>query len=313
VARALPPEAEARLLHYGRAMGRIEAGEATLGAGERLGVRFAAAGQSRAQGDWNLSAWAPRWGETAIAAARDILALQGRQSPEEIGARLGPLFVRAASRVRAAPGAPVSLRRRAEESDVAVEAFRQTYAGFFAVEEFDLRFRRFAGSMSRPVTRAVFLSGDAATVLPYDPARDRVLLIEQFRPGPFARGDSQPWMLEPIAGRIDPGESPEEAARREALEEAGIMLGDLLPIARYYPTPGAKAEYLYAFLGFADLPDRLAGGLGGAEEENEDIRLHLVPFERLMELLETGEAENGPLLLSALFLARHRGKLTGRA
>jgi len=158
------------------------------------------------------------------------------------------------------------------------------------------------------VSRAVFISGDAVTVLPYDPVRDRVLLIEQFRPAPMARGDAQPWLLEAIAGRIDPGESPEQAARREAFEEAGLVLGDLLPVAQYYPSPGAKSEFLYSYVALTDLPDG-AAGVFGVEGETEDIRGQLVDFADLMALVASGEAANAPLILTALWLQRERARL----
>ncbi len=268
----------------------------------------------RERSPWLLEDWRDPWGPICTLAATEIMAMAGVHSAQAMAARVGQVLVRAASRVRAVgKEVPVSIRRRAEAVDVAVADRTTPYARFFAVEEYSLRFRRFDGAMSPEVNRAVFVSGDAATVLPYDPWRDRVLVIEQFRPGPFVRGDRNPWMLEPIAGRIDPGESPEEAVRREALEEAGVLLGRLFPLASYYPSPAAKMEYLFSFIGLAELPDALSGRVAGVEDEAEDIRSHLIPFERLMHLVESGEAENGPLLISALFLARMRERLRGDA
>jgi nudix-type nucleoside diphosphatase (YffH/AdpP family) len=243
----------------------------------------------------------------AVAVAGDVMALFGAVDPGEIRRRYGLMEVRGASRLRALDG-KAEVRRSAEAGDVRVARRRQPYAHFFAVEEYDLWFRRFDGGESGEINRAAFISGDAVTVLPYDPWRDRVLLIEQFRAGPFARGDDQPWQLEAIAGRIDPGETPEETARREAREEAGIELGELLAVANYYPSPGAKSEFLYSFCALTDLPDGVAGTFGLAEEA-EDIRGHLVSFERLMALVETGEAGNAPLILTALWLQRERPRL----
>jgi len=158
------------------------------------------------------------------------------------------------------------------------------------------------------VLRAAFVSGDAVTVLPYDPKRDRVLVIEQFRVGPFARGDGQPWLLEAITGRIDPGETPEEAGRREAMEEAGLVLQALLPVAQYYSSPGAKSEFLHSFVALCDLPDD-AAGVFGVRGEAEDIRGHLIGLDALMALVASGEVNVGPLVLTALWLQREGPRL----
>ncbi|SEN30050.1 nudix-type nucleoside diphosphatase, YffH/AdpP family [Gemmobacter aquatilis] len=261
-------------------------------------------------GDWSLADWQRDWGAVAVATAGDVMALRWQHDPAAIGRRYRQMLVRGASRVRAAASAPTTLRRRAEPGDVVVEQLRQPYGHFFAVEEYDMRFRRFDGGMSEQINRAVFLSGDAVTVLPYDPMRDRVLLVEQFRAAVFGRGDAQPWQLEAIAGRIDPDEGPEQAARREAVEEAGLELGALEFVARFYPSPGAKSEYLYSYVALCDLPDGVEG-VFGVESEAEDIRGHLVGFAEFIAMVSSGEIENGPLLVTALWLQRERGRLRG--
>jgi nudix-type nucleoside diphosphatase (YffH/AdpP family) len=257
---------------------------------------------------WDLADWQARHGPLARLAAEEAMALRAARPAAETARRWPVIRARAQARLNAADAPPTTLRRRAGPGDVAVATARTPYAGFFAVEEYELRHTRFAGGMSEVMTRAAFVSADAVTVLPYDPGRDRVMVIEQFRAGPFARGDPQPWSLEAIAGRIDPGETPEETARREAREEAGLEIGPLIPIGRYYPSPGAKSEFIHSYLGLAELPDS-AGGLGGVAHEQEDIRAHVVPFDRLMALVETGEAGNAPLILSALALERRRAAL----
>ena len=241
--------------------------------------------------------------------AADIMNLCGIVAADKVARRLGPMAVRASSRARVSAG-PTSLRHRAGPGDVVVADKQLTYALFFALEEYEVAWRRFDGRMSEKVGRAAFVSGDAVTVLPYDPARDRVLVVEQFRTGPLARGDTQCWQIEAIAGRIDPDESPEQAARREAVEEAGLVLEGLTLVARYYPSPGAVSEYLYSYVALCELPDGLAG-VFGVDEEAEDIRTHVLSFERFMELVASGEIENAPLILTALWLQRERGRLRG--
>ncbi|MGV8984930.1 MAG: NUDIX domain-containing protein [Cypionkella sp.] len=243
-----------------------------------------------------------------LATVGDILALQGQHRPEGLAARLFPMLVRAASRVRAADATPATLRHKTGSGDVSVQALRRPYAHFFAVEEYDVSWRRFDGQPSATVTRAAFLSGDAVTVLPYDPVRDRVLVVEQFRAGPLARGDAQCWQIEAIAGRVDPFETPEDAGRREAVEEAGLSLRDLIFVARYYASTGAVSEYIYSYIAVTDLPDGSAG-VFGVQGETEDIRGHLISFDRLMEMVASGEVENAPLVLTALWLQRERAGL----
>lgn len=262
--------------------------------------------------DWDFADWRARFADTLCAAIPDILAIQGELPADAIARRLGLMLVRSGSRLRAQLPQPASLRRPTGVDDMVVQRRRHPYTNFFSVEEYDLTIRRFDGDQGPTVTRAAFVSGDAVTVLPYDPVRDRVLLIEQFRAGPMARGDSNVWSLEAIAGRIDAGETPEQAGRREAVEEAGLTLGALLPVAHYYPSPGAKIEFLYNYLALTDLPDD-AAGVFGLEGEGEDIRGHLINFDRLMDLVASGEINNGPLLLTAMWLQRERPRLRAGA
>lgn len=245
-------------------------------------------------------------GPQAEALAELVMHACGMVSAEVLRRRLGSLRVLAASRVRAQAAAP--RRLRVGTGDVVVSERRQPHAGFFGLEVLTLTHARFDGSTSPPITREVFLLGDAVTVLPYDPVRDRVLLIEQMRAGPLGRGDPLPWQLEVIAGRIDPGETPEDAARREAVEEARLQLGDLLKVAEYYPTAGAVAEYLYSYVALCDLPDGVAGVFGAAEEA-EDIRGLVLSFDALLAALAEGEITNAPLILSVLWLQRERDRL----
>lgn len=225
---------------------------------------------------------------------------------EAVRRRLPALRVEAASRARAAVAVGRGLRTGSGEVEVGAQ--EPSHSGFFALDLWHLAHRRFDGTMSPSLVREVFVAGDAVTVLPYDPVRDRVLLVEQVRMGPLGRGDPLPWQLEAIAGRIDPGETPEEAARREAVEEAGLVLGALEKVAEYYPTPGAVTEYLYSYVALCDLPDGVAGVFGAAEEA-EDIRGHLVEFDRLVEVMAAGEIGNAPLLLTVSWLQRERARL----
>jgi nudix-type nucleoside diphosphatase (YffH/AdpP family) len=135
-----------------------------------------------------------------------------------------------------------------------------------------------------------------------------VLVVEQIRLGPVVRGDRTQWQLEPIAGRVDAGETPEEAVRREAVEEAGLKLGALEKIGEVYPSPGTSSEFYYLYLGLADLTDDSAG-TGGLADENEDIRSRVMSFDELMMRVESFDIANAPLGMAAYYLAYHRDRL----
>ena len=90
---------------------------------------------------------------------------------------------------------------------------------------------------------------------------------------------------------------------REAVEEAGITIDTLIPAPHHYPTPGIAAEYIYAYVGIADLPDGCAG-IGGLAEEGEDIRGILMDRAELTRAALSGRIVNGPLLILALWLDR---------
>ena len=185
---------------------------------------------------------------------------------------------------------------------------RRVYNGFFSVKEYDLSFTKFDGSKSKIVTRSALVSSDAVIVLPYDPINDRILLVEQFRVGPYARREARPWCLEPIAGLIDSGETPEEAGTREAHEEAGLTLLRLELVARSYPSPGLSTEFFHQYIGITSLPET-TDLVSGLALEEEDILSHIFCFSDFIEMIETGQISVGPAILLGLWLARHRDKL----
>ena len=108
------------------------------------------------------------------------------------------------------------------QADVEVLQRETCFKGFYRLDRLQLRHRQFAGGMGPQLSRELFVRHDAVCVLPYDPQRDSVVLIEQFRIGAMDKS-SNPWLLELVAGLIDKDEQPEEVARREAVEELSLI------------------------------------------------------------------------------------------
>ncbi|MCY1395223.1 ADP-ribose pyrophosphatase [compost metagenome] len=192
--------------------------------------------------------------------------------------------------------------------DVEITQREHCFRGFYRVDRLHLRHRQFAGGMGPVISRELFVRHDAVCVLPYDPQHDTVVLIEQFRVGALEAGVS-PWLLELVAGLIDKDEEPEEVARREAIEEAGLTLGALWPISDYLPSPGGSNERVHLYVGRCDSSN--AGGIHGLEEEGEDIRVHVVPFEDALAAVRDGRINNAASIIALQWLALNRAEVRG--
>ena len=189
---------------------------------------------------------------------------------------------------------------------VDVVARTVSYQGHFRVETYRLRHRRFNETWTEIMAREVFIRPPAAAVIPYDPARDAVVLIEQFRTGAYVAG-VEPWLIEVVAGIIDPGEQPEDVARREAVEEAGCTILALEPIGRILPSPGADSELLHLYCGRIDSAG--VGGLHGLDHEHEDIRATVLPFKDAFVQVTQTAVTNANALIALQWLALNRDRL----
>jgi ADP-ribose pyrophosphatase len=194
-----------------------------------------------------------------------------------------------------------------DEDSIAINERETVYRGFFRVDRFLLRHRLFAGGWSAELSREVFLRHDAAGILLYDPRRDEIVLIEQFRLAAHLAGFAA-WQLEIVAGSIDSDESAAAVARREAEEEAGLaVLGEVVPIHRFMTSPGGSTETVDLFCGRVDAS--AAGGIHGLADESEDIRAVVKSYAEAMGLLNAGKIENGYTLLALHWLAANREAL----
>lgn len=275
--------------------------------GERIAADmvFTVSSEQKAGEPWFLKDWVRDWGDLTLRAADEMMRHFGKLDATEVAALVPAMLRRADAFMAAQKRAPDPCHTI--ERDVEVIACRQPYTGFLAIQEMDLKFRRHDGTMSDVQTRSALMTAQAVVVLPYDPVRDSVLLIQQFRAPLFISGDPAPWVWEPVAGQIDPGENPETTAHREAMEEAGVVLRALEPAGQVYSSTGSSTEFLYLFIGLADLSVRPEGG--GLDSEGEDILTRIISFDELVAGVDAGRYRDLPLVTTALWLARHRDRL----
>ncbi|MFC3911892.1 ADP-ribose diphosphatase [Pseudaeromonas sharmana] len=187
-------------------------------------------------------------------------------------------------------------------ADVEILQQETCFKGFFRMNRYTLRHRLFAGGWSAPLTRELFERGHAAAMLPYDPSQDTVVLLEQFRIG-AVDGKRSPWLLEMVAGIIEPGEASDEVIEREAAEEAGLSIGRSRFALSYLVSPGGTTERIDVFIGEVD--SRLASGLHGLAEEGEDIRVHVVSREQAYRWVESGRIDNAATVIALQWLQLH--------
>jgi ADP-ribose pyrophosphatase len=194
-----------------------------------------------------------------------------------------------------------------DHPDVEIAEARTGFERYLRIDVFRFRHRLFSGEWSALRSYDVLRRGRAVAIVLYDPDRDNVVLVEQFRLPAFLAGSS-PWQLEAAAGMIDTDETPETVAVRETHEETGLsVIGEPIMIQRYLPSAGGSDESVVLFCGRVD--SMLAGGVHGLPEEHEDIRVVVKPVAELEALLEAGAIENGHTLIALYWLLRNRNRL----
>ena len=181
------------------------------------------------------------------------------------------------------------------------------FQGFFSVKQFDLRHTLYKGGWSQTITREVFHRGNCVAVLLYDPDRDEVVMIEQFRMGALQLPAEQAWLLEIVAGAIEEGETAENVAHRESLEEANCEIETLIKISEFFTSPGGTSELLTLFCGKVDTRD--VGGLHGLASEGEDISVTAMTFDAAYQLLLDGKILSAIPIIALQWLYINRSQL----
>ncbi|PCK33734.1 NUDIX domain-containing protein [Pseudoalteromonas piscicida] len=193
------------------------------------------------------------------------------------------------------------------KGDVNVSSIETIFDGFFTIHKYQFTHALFEGGVSQTVTREILERGHAVAILPYDPVTEHVLLIEQIRIGAMASKNT-PWLLECIAGMAEGCEDYEFVARKEAKEEAGLDLDELIYMRSYLSSPGGTTERLYLYLALADLSE--AGGVFGLDEEHEDIKVHVMPLDEALARLDNEEIDNAATVISLQWLALNKARIS---
>lgn len=180
------------------------------------------------------------------------------------------------------------------------------YSGFFRMEKFRLKHTLFAGGWSNEISREVFSRGCGVAVILYDPHTDQVVLIEQIRAGALII-PHRAWLVEIVAGGVEPGETAVEVAHRETLEETGCKLEALHFINEFYTTPGGVSERISLFCGKVDSTQ--IEGIHGLDHEDEDILVHCVPFDKAYQMVESNEIESAIPIIAIQWLALNKQKI----
>jgi len=167
--------------------------------------------------------------------------------------------------------------------------------GFFRLNRYHIRNELFEGGWSSIFTREVFERGYASAILLFDPKLEKLIFVEQFRPGAM-ESESSPWLMELVAGMIEVDEQPDSVAIRESQEEAGCEVTRIRKICEYLVSPGGTTERIWLYVGEIDassLPD-----YAGLDDENEDIRIHSVSVASAFEWLDSGRLNNAMTLIA---------------
>lgn len=189
-------------------------------------------------------------------------------------------------------------------NDVLIHARRRLLDDFLSVDEARLQFRRHDGRLSREVRRLSLERGDAAAAVLYDPRRTRIVLVRQFR---FPTLDKGPgWIVEALAGVVEPGEDPQATVRREALEELGYRLDTLEPVAQFYLSPGGSSERVHLYCAEVDTAARVAQA-AGVHDEDEDIQPFEIALRDVPQAIADGTLCDAKTLVGALWLLRRHG------
>jgi len=191
---------------------------------------------------------------------------------------------------------------------VSIEQKKYIFEDIFKIEEAHLRFEKFNGEMTDPVRRISLERGDSVAVVILNLTTNKIILVSQFRYPSYNNG--QGWLIETIAGMVDPGESPEETARREVEEEIGLNISTLEFISTFYLSPGGSSERIHLFYSEVSGENAKYKGTGGLISEGEDIKAEELSLEEALGKVRSGEIMDAKTIIGIYWLENRLLKKT---
>ncbi|USR61216.1 GDP-mannose pyrophosphatase NudK [Lelliottia amnigena] len=168
---------------------------------------------------------------------------------------------------------------------------------YFVLRNITYDLTRKNGEMIRH-KREVYDRGNGATILLYNREKQTVVLIRQFRVATWVNGNPDGRLIETCAGLLD-NDAPEVCIHKEAIEETGFAVGEVKKLFELYMSPGGVTEIIHFFI--AEYTDAQRANAGGGVED-EDIEVLEIPFEKALEMVKTGEIQDGKALILLQYL-----------
>ena len=144
-------------------------------------------------------------------------------------------------------------------------------------------------------SREAYDRGNGATILLYNREKSTVILTEQFRMPTYINGNQTGMLIEACAGLLDE-ESPETCIKRETEEETGFEITNVQRIFEVYMSPGSVTEIVFFFIAEYNNSMKVSEG-GGATEEQEDIKVIELNFNKALEMVENGKIKDAKTIM----------------
>lgn len=191
---------------------------------------------------------------------------------------------------------------------VLIEQKKDIFEDVFKIEEAYVRYEKFNGEMTGVVRRISLERGDSVAVLILNLNTNKIIMVSQFRYPTYHNGDG--WLVEIVAGMVDPGETPEETVRREVQEEIGMKIARLEHISTFYPSPGGSSERIHLFYTEVSGESAIYKGSGGLISEGEDVQADEIALEEALSRIKSGGIVDAKTIIGVYWLENRLLKKT---